>query len=318
MFTGGAATSISTPLRLARAAFAVSLTVICGLPPGILPALRSTRVAPTDAIKAQSRQVGHAGGRRGAMVGKTLVATQMAFCLLLLVVAGLFIRSMQALARPTSASIAITCWWRAWMCAAWVCPDDQRQALYDRVLDRLRVIPGVVSVSASLNGPLGTSWRASSIVVEGYTPAANDRLVTNEEFVTPDYFATVGLAIVEGRGFSWTMLGRACRSTISTRHMASRFFPKRSGRQTLDLRRRDSARLAGDRRRRPGREIRRRARRDAEHALSVVLFRTGGGARQSRDSDRRRARVARQTVRQALAEIEPALLSSTSFRSISA
>ena len=48
--------------------------------------------------------------------------------------------------------------------------DDQRQALYDRVLERLRRIPGVEAVSASLNGPLGTSRRTSSLAVEGHTP----------------------------------------------------------------------------------------------------------------------------------------------------
>ena len=98
MFTGGAAIiDLDTRFDWRVLLFAVSVTMICGLAAGILPALRSTRIAPTEAIKAQARQVGHAGGRRGALVGKSLVTAQMAFCLLLLVVAGLFIRSMQAL-----------------------------------------------------------------------------------------------------------------------------------------------------------------------------------------------------------------------------
>jgi predicted permease len=225
MFTGGAATidlDIGFDWRVLL--FAISLTMVCGLAAGILPALRSTRIAPTDAIKAQARQVGHAGGRRGAVVGKTLVAAQMAFCLLLLVVAGLFVRSMQSLmqtdvgfdrdhllvARMDVRSMGYS--------------NDQRRALYDRVLERVRRIPGVVSASASLNGPLGTSWRASSLVVEGHTPSANEHLITNEEFVTADYFETVGLALVEGRAFAPDDARPGGRNTIVNQTMARRFF----------------------------------------------------------------------------------------------
>jgi predicted permease len=226
LFTGGSAI-IDLDIRFDWRVllFAVTLTMICGVLSGILPALRSTRIAPTDVIKAQSRQVGDAGGRRGALVGKSLVAAQMAFCLLLLVVAGLFIRSMQALAqtdvgfdrdrllvaRMDARSIGYT--------------DAQRQALYDRLLERLGRIPGVESASLSFSGPLGTSWRQSSLIVEGYTPGANERPMTNEEFVTPDYFATVGLAVIEGRGFTQDDARPGSRSAIVNASMARRFFP---------------------------------------------------------------------------------------------
>jgi predicted permease len=226
MFTGGAATiDLDTRFDWRVLLFAVSVTMVCGLAAGILPALRSTRVAPTDAIKAQARQVGHAGGRRGALVGKTLVAAQIAFCLLLLVVAGLFVRSMQAL---TQTDIGFD---RDRLLVAQMdvrsmgYSNAQRQALYDRVLERVRRIPGVVSASVSLNGPLGTSSRASSLIVEGYTPAANERLVTNIEIVTADYFETVGLALVEGRAFTPDDARPGSRSTIVNQTMARRFFP---------------------------------------------------------------------------------------------
>ena len=226
MFTGGAATiDLDTSFDWRVLLFAVALTVICGLAAGILPALRSTRVSPTDAIKAQARQVGHAGGRRGAVVGKTLVAAQMAFCLLLLVVAGLFIRSMQALSHT---DVGFDC---GHLLVARMdvrslgYSEERRQALYDRVLDRLRRIPGVVSASASLNGPLGNSSRSSSMVVEGYTAAPNEQPITNEEFVTVDYFQTVGLAIVEGRGFTPDDGRPGSGRTIINQSMAKRFFP---------------------------------------------------------------------------------------------
>jgi predicted permease len=204
--------------------FVVSLTILCGLMAGVLPALRITRVSPTDAIKAQARQVGQ-GGRRGVLIGKTLVSAQMAFCLLLLVVAGLFVRSMQQLARTDVGFDRDRLLVARMDVRSMGYSNEQRQALYERVLERLRRIPGVNSVSLSLNGPFGNSWRASSLVVEGYTPAADERLMTNEEIVTPDYFETVGLAVVEGRAFSRDDGRPGSRSTIVNQSMARRFFP---------------------------------------------------------------------------------------------
>ncbi len=226
LFTGGAAIiDLDTSFDWRVLLFAVSLTVICGLAAGILPALRSARIEPTDAIKAQARQVGHAGGRRGAVVGKSLVTAQMAFCLLLLVVAGLFMRSMQALAQTDVGFDRDRLLVARMDVRSMGYSSDQRQALYDRVLERLRRIPGVESASVSLNGPLGTSWRASSLVAEGYQAAPDERLMTNEEFVTADYFQTVGLAIVEGRGFTPDDGRPGSRSTIVNQTMARRFFP---------------------------------------------------------------------------------------------
>ena len=140
-------------------------------------------------------------------------------------VAGLFIRSMQALSQTDVGFDRDHLLVARMDVRSMGYSGERRQALYDRVLRRLREIPGVASVSASLNGPLGTSWRESSIVVEGYTPAADDRPVSNEEIRHPDYFATVGLAVVEGRGFSADDARPGVRSTIINQAMAKRFFP---------------------------------------------------------------------------------------------
>jgi putative ABC transport system permease protein len=96
---------------------------------------------------------------------------------------------------------------------------------HERVLERLRRIPGVEAASLSLNGPLGNSRRASSFIVEGYTPARDQQLITNEEVVTTDYFKTVGLSIVEGRGFTADDGRPGSRNTIVNQTMARRFFP---------------------------------------------------------------------------------------------
>src|SRR6185503_2872280 len=79
-------------------AFATTASILTGLLCGVLPAIRGTRVAVAESLKQEGRgAVGAEGGRRGMLVGKALVAAQMAFCLLLLVVAGLFARSLRSL-----------------------------------------------------------------------------------------------------------------------------------------------------------------------------------------------------------------------------
>lgn len=208
--------------------FALAVTVITGLAAGIGPALRGTRVALAESLKSQGRSVGAEGGRRGALIGKVLVAAQIAFCLLLLVLATLFTRSMRSLLQidvgyDREQILVARMDVRSMGYAA-----AERQALYSRILEKLSSLPGVTSASISLNGPLGTSQRTSSLGVEGYTPGPDEQLDTNEEITTDKYFETVGLKIVEGRGFQAEDKAPFAKASIVNQAMARRFFPKGS------------------------------------------------------------------------------------------
>jgi predicted permease len=206
-------------------AFSTVITLTAGLVAGILPALRGTRTSLVESMKGQSRVVG-ASGRRGALVGKALVAAQIAFCLVLLVVAGLFGRSMQSLLKVDVGYDRSRLLVARMDVRSTGYPADERQALYQRIVQRLRAVPGVESASASLNGPLGTGQRTSSLSVEGYKPPPGEVVMTNEERITEDYFATVGLRLVAGRMFSVEDRKPESRSTIVNESLAKRFFPK--------------------------------------------------------------------------------------------
>jgi hypothetical protein len=78
---------------------------------------------------------------------------------------------------------------------------EQRQALSERILDRMRQIPGVTSASLSLNGPLAGPETIGDFGIEGYTPGQGERLTSNGEVVTEDYFSTMGLRLLQGRLF---------------------------------------------------------------------------------------------------------------------
>ena len=217
---------LNTSLDWRVLGFSLLVSAITGIGCGVLPAFRGTRVAVAEALKQEGRGAVGEGGRRGLLVGKALVAVQMAFCLLLLVVAALFTRSFRVL---TQSDIGFD---RGQVLTVRVdvlgagYRSGERQALYRRLIEALQVLPGVESVSMSANGPLWGSQRISSLAVEGYTPARGEQLRTNEETVTDRYFETMGLRIVEGRGFRAEDRAKGARNTLVNATMARRFFPK--------------------------------------------------------------------------------------------
>ena len=200
LFVAGATTiDLDTGVDWRVLLFVAAVSIATGVLCGVVPALRGSRVALAESLKQHSRAAS-AGGRRGLMTGRALVAAQMAFSLLLLIVAGLFGRSLESLARIDVgydrdhllvASIDVRASY----------PAEQRLALYGRLIDRLQRIPGIESASLSENGPINRSAWRSSFAVEGYTPGSGESLTTNEEVVAGDYFRTVGLRLLEGRLF---------------------------------------------------------------------------------------------------------------------
>jgi predicted permease len=193
---------------------------------GLLPAIRSTRVPLAESLKARSvigtdRQ----GGR--VPLGKLLVGGQMAFAVLLLLLAALFARSLQALARVDVG------YDRDGVLVARIDPRSsgydltEQSALSARVVERLASLPGIVAVSMSVNGPFSGSRSRGSFHAEGYTPGPNEQFADTKhsEWVTADYFRTVGLTIRQGRAFGPEDSARSRRVSVINETMAQRYFP---------------------------------------------------------------------------------------------
>ena len=96
-------------------------------------------------------------------------------------------------------------------------------ALTRRFLERLAGAQGILSASMSLRGPLSGSRRTSSLTVEGYTRARDEEFEVQEEFVTNDYFKTLGLIIVEGRGFGPEDMAASRKVSVINETMAAGF-----------------------------------------------------------------------------------------------
>jgi predicted permease len=179
--------------------FNFGVALVTGLVFGLVPALQSTNpdVAPT--LKDQAGSVAGAGHER---LRKALVGAQVTLSLLLLIGAGLFIRSLRNLRAegpgfPVSSLIAFT-----------VDPtlngyDGPHSLTFLRELNRsLAATPGVQSAALAHIGVLGDDSWDSYVSVEGYTSKPGEDMNPQFNAISPDYFATLGVPLLEGRDFA--------------------------------------------------------------------------------------------------------------------
>ncbi len=176
-------------------AFTGAVALLTGLLAGLAPALQSSRADVAIALRAGAGDVGLIRGRLRA----TLVAAQMGLALVLLVGAGLFVRSLRQVQRldygmDLERVLIATADFRAVGV-----PGPESDEAYLRLLARARRAPGVVSASATM-APYGSSV-ATTLRVSGHDTLPD--LPGHGPYfdgVTPDYFATTGMRIVRGRG----------------------------------------------------------------------------------------------------------------------
>jgi predicted permease len=180
--------------------FVFAVSGLTGLIFGILPALRGTGMNVNSALKETSRGV--VGSRSWA--SKILLAVQVAISLVLLVGAGLFLRTLTNLRHVDIGFNPQN------LLLFRVNPqlnryDEKRTlAFYGEMLDRLRAVPGVSAVALSAPALLSGSVNGTSIFVHGraYVPDARDRDNNiNRLVVSPNFFDVMGIPVLSGRGF---------------------------------------------------------------------------------------------------------------------
>jgi predicted permease len=206
--------------------FTLSLTMVTALVFGLVPALRASRPDVWGTLKDV---VGSIAGSTGSLfLRKGLVAAQVALSFLLLFGAGLFVRSLQNL-RTTDAGITLDNLVTFQLAPALSGYDNTRATLfYRQLLDRVRAAPGVTSAGlASVPLLSGSEWD-SSMSVEGHQPGDGEDMQAFMNAVTPGYFQTMQIPILEGRDF--TALDAKERSTVAivNRSFATHFFPRSS------------------------------------------------------------------------------------------
>ncbi len=187
-------------LNLRMLMFTVGVAVVTGIACGTLPALEASRADPAAGLQGGSRGV--AGSRFSLRFGRGLVILQVALSTVLLAGAGLFIRSLRLL---ESVDPGFT---RDSVLTMEVAPERQLYgtpqwlAIQAEVLNRVRQIPGVRSASWATMNPMSGRDRGAMLDIPGFAHRTESDKSVHLAALSPEYFETLGVPLLLGRGFT--------------------------------------------------------------------------------------------------------------------
>ena len=208
-------------------AFALAVSVATGLVSGLLPALRVSRVDLTSALKTGTQSSHHSGNPR---LQDFLVVAELGVALVLLVGAGLLVRSSVELGRidwgfdAEGAAVLST----RWPGGSFALGDgvlNQRLQFAETALERIGNLNDVEAVSAGVTVPLASGRgfaTAERVVPDG--GVVNNAILANRTFVTRDYFRVLGIR-VNGREFDDRDTAEGQRAVILSEGLSSDLFP---------------------------------------------------------------------------------------------
>ena len=196
------------------------LTVVIS---GIVPALRASTLAPVTVLKDEGLSA--SSGIRKSRLTSALVAAQIALSLVLLVCAGLFVRSLQKAQNadpgfnPKNTFLVTYNLDPMGYTAA-------RGIAFDRqVLDRVRALPGVRSATLADFSPLSFTIHSQGILPEGYIPLPHETIEVDRGVVSPGYLRTLGTPLLAGREFTDDDGSDSAPVAIVNQALADRYWP---------------------------------------------------------------------------------------------
>jgi putative ABC transport system permease protein len=201
----------------------LAIALLTGVFVGLLPAIGATRVAPHAALQENSR--GNVGGSFRRRARAALVIAEVALAVTLTIGAGLLLRSFVSLMSvdPGFNSSQMLTW--QMNVPTRIATQDQRIAFYRDFLERMRAIPGVISIGGTSRLPLGSTGLTTSISVEGRgTPRAEWPEVQFRRIVG-DYFETMAIPVIKGRMFSDGDSPTSVPVCIINQALAAQLFP---------------------------------------------------------------------------------------------
>jgi putative ABC transport system permease protein len=180
-------------------AFTVGVSFLTGILFGLLPAIQAGEVDVHETLKETGRGV---SGRH--WLRSSLVVVEVATTLVLLIAAGLMIRSFYLLQKVnpgfsdehlTSFSVSLP--------QKKYATEEQQASFYNRLLENIRALPGVESAAAASGLPLGNNGWQTSFVIDGQPVPPREQIPLMEAcLVTPDYFKAMNIPVLRGRVFT--------------------------------------------------------------------------------------------------------------------
>jgi predicted permease len=205
--------------------FTLGVTLFTTILFALIPAWYSTRLDLTPVLKSAQSTTSSEGSHRRFPAGKILVVTQVAVSVILLVSAGLFVRSLSRLgevklgySRENLILFRVD-----------AAPAGYKGAAIPRfqldLLARISAVPGLRGATVSKNGLFSGSESGDPVAVEGYTPKSGEQTNSRMDHVGPGYFSMLGIPILVGREIEIQDGGGSVRAAVINQTFANRFFP---------------------------------------------------------------------------------------------
>ena len=217
-----------TSLHPAVLFFTLAIAVLTGLVFGVVPAVSVIRGNTSSLLKDDATR--GSASRATTFVRSTLVIAETAAALMLLVGAGLLIKSFGRLLdvnpgfsseRVLTASVALP---------ANRYPDAAtRSAFWTRLLEKVRAVPGVTAAGLTSNLPLSGNVSSGSYSIVGYTPGPSEPAPHGrQEVVGGDYFRTLQIPLLQGRVFTDSDTAESPRVVVIDQYLVNRYFANRN------------------------------------------------------------------------------------------
>jgi len=182
--------------------FTLAVSLLTGIIFGLIPAIHASKPDLNEALKEGSR--GSTGSAAGKRIRSILVVVEVALSLVLLIGAGLMIRSLSRLQQidlgfdPENV-VALN----LSLSSSKYPEEHQRVAFFQAALERLRSLSGVKSAGATTGLPLTLNLSGSDFRIEGRPdPEPGTEVIIHTRSVSPGYFGTLGIRLIKGRDFT--------------------------------------------------------------------------------------------------------------------
>ena len=205
--------------------FTTAISVLTGILFGLAPALQASKTDLNESLKEGGR--GSTEGLNRNRVRSLLVISEVALSLVLLIGAGLLIKSFFQLlnVKPGFEPEHV-------LTAGFSLPPvkypevPQQTAFFQQVLERVRTLPGVDSAGVVIPLPLSGNGMQNLLTIEERPePPAGEKLVTNTRLISPDYLRAMGIPLLRGRAFTEHDGGDAPTVFLVNETFVQRFFP---------------------------------------------------------------------------------------------
>jgi predicted permease len=206
--------------------FTLGVSLLTGLLFGLAPAIIASRTGAAGNLSAGSRTAQSSGGKSTRFWPKALVTAQVMLSLLLLVGAGLFLRTLRNLENQDygfERSDLLLVDFNAKLAGY---KPSQTPGLHQQLLERLSALPSVHSVALASTPPISEGNWSSTITIPGYAPAPKENRNSNLNRVSGQYFETAGIALVAGRAINDGDTANRQKVAVINQTIARHFFPK--------------------------------------------------------------------------------------------